>query len=94
MEVVWVSRGQVRAYGDSIYRAEIIGTSGKSFEEIKAFAITEGNKQEKFKEENYIGAANQYTGSCGFPKGLDSFYRIFKKSDDIYILEVCRPYDD
>lgn len=78
--------GQVRKYGDSIYEYRIV--SDEPVEAVKSHCTT---KLRPSKNESPNG---HYGGSCGFPFGLESYFKFKKESEGVYLYTVCEPYCD
>lgn len=99
MEYKCHEHGQPRAYMDTFTRCLISNTDGHTEDEIKEFCIAEYTKihGSRLKKENELGTPAQYNGHCGFPFGLDPFYRIYPiapKATNEYMFEVVEPYCD
>ena len=79
-----VKSGQVAPYKDSI--SEYVIEAKIEEEKVKDFCT-------KFlhpcKNECQLGC---YTGSCGFPFGLETYYRLTKRGEGNYVYTVCSPY--
>lgn len=88
-EVTVIHEGQVRRYGDSIYRYQI--ASNYSEHIIKGFCTG------VLYPATHEAPNAKYNGSTNFPFGLDSYYKfsrmgINEKGNQIYEYVVCRPY--
>ena len=76
--------GQMGAYRDSIYDFEII--SAKPEDEVEKYCTTEIRK---------CGIKDQgacFSGNCGFPHDLNSYYKFRKTGENTYRYTVCEPY--
>jgi len=80
--------GQPRPYADSIYEYVIKSKLPESF--IKNFCT----KVLKPCDIPSKAGNEQFTGSCGFPYGLDSFYKFKQEAEGIYKYVVCEPFTD
>jgi len=81
-----IREGQRLPYQDSIY--EYIINSDLPEEEVKQKCLTEVRK---CAPERHAGL-EQYSGHCGFPFGLDSFYRFRKLEENKYQYIVVEPF--
>ncbi len=77
-----IRAGQVRAYADSIYEYKICSESPEKRVEEFCTKILEPAKHK----------GTNFSGSCNFPHGLESFYSFSKIDENIYHYLVCRPY--
>lgn len=77
--------GQVRPYGDSIYRYRVMSDS-------PMFVVSTFCRKVLKPCENECLDDNQYTGSCSFPFALNSFYKFEMESPGVYIYTVCEPW--
>lgn len=81
-----IQLGQVGPYKDSIYKFKVI--SDLPLSEVKEFCT---KTLRRSKNESPNGC---YTGSCGFPFGLSSYFRFKKVAEGEYEYTVCEPYCD
>ena len=86
MEVKNIRGGQVRPYADSIYQYKI--TSDKPEEKVEEHCAKEVHRCSNKLQ------GGCFTGSTGFPFGLDSYYKFNKMSDGKFSYTVCEPYTD
>lgn len=84
VKVAVLKSGQVRPYADSIYQYEV--ESNLSESETKRLC-TSFIRRSAFEEPN-----GKYNGSCGFPHGLNSYYKFTKQVYEKYLYTVCEPY--
>ena len=80
----YVRGGQLRAYSDSIYEYIIESNEPKNMVERYCTASVH-----KCKNKHQSGT---FDGSCGFPFGLDSYYKLIEISEHRYRYTVCSPY--
>ncbi|MCP3685590.1 MAG: hypothetical protein GY861_23310 [bacterium] len=79
--------GQVGAYKDSVYEYKV--TSNRSAEDVEEYCRTELHKCSNKTTGERTATFN---GNCGFPFGLDSFYKFVQVDTGLYKYYVCSPY--
>lgn len=88
MEAKFVSRKQPKPYADTLERWEIADAGTATEDEVLAVF------QSKRSCENRAPRASSADGHCGFPFGLNSFFRISKRADGVWEYVVVDPYCD
>jgi len=82
LKVTPIRGGQLRPYADSVYEYEIESTLDPK--------ETENHCTAKVKPCQNKGS--DFSGSCSFPFGLNSFYSFSKIAENKYNYKVCEPY--
>lgn len=82
-----VTGGQVRAYGDSVYRWTVTAPADADDKAVWDYcqtlmAVNHRNNDHR-----------QHSGSCGFPFGMGSFGGLWKESPN-WRYSVVQPYTD
>ena len=81
-----IASGQPAPYRDSIFKAEIHSTLHPMT--VKNFCTM------YLRPSSNEYASGVFNGSCGFPFGLNSYYRFRETRKGVYEYTVCEPYTD
>lgn len=76
--------GQIRPYADSIYEYEVKTEIHEN--QVKEFCF---NFLKRVSPKN---KGHDFSGSCNFPYGMNSYYTFRKKEENTYMYKVCCPY--